>query len=613
MKRIAGLLAAITLAIVTTPAAAHAVPPTVPVAGADLVSVHLAGDVLSLRVRDGGQARRGEPGHEPGDVTLGPGGGSAGTVPERGGFGFLGRPGTPIWVLGGAGGGFPFWDTTAIAAGRAGGDTVTVRLREVHGPGRFHAYTLTSFGVPTALLGTGAGAPRDMTLPAGARTSAALWAFDAPGSYRVSLEASARHGGGQLTAEATYHVEVPTISPGPPPAVPPAALAAPPTTPPPADDLQAPKAPAVPKIAARAAATPATGRKVFADGHVDMGPQLDGNAWRIRIRDDTGSPPVWRELSDVVLHAVDKAKIKVPSGSHYAFLGPAGSDVWLLPQAQRPGIVWPGWNTQDPSVVGGTRGDVTWRLTKVDGPGQVKLFLTGSFGKPDVLFDSAKALPQQMGIPPNTHAHGNWAFTKPGVYHLGVRMTGTTKAGKSLTDTRTLNVAVGPVDPNTAFGNGSSGGGSSGGASNGGALARTGSDWVIPAVEGGVLLLVLGAGLVLATRRGYPTPSTPPASPTPATAPAPAPNSSDPAPRTVAARGPLRRQAGHQQITTAGQLSVHHGLPVPQPAVDMGGHAGPVGQVRHRGGAGAGLHAGPAAEMWEWASGSGKQPANGSL
>lgn len=500
MKRTAGLLAAIALAIATTPAAAHAEPQPLPVAGADLVSIRLDGDALSLRVRDAGQARRGEPGRDPSEVRLGDG--SAGTVPDRAEFGFLGAPGTPIWVLAGAGGGFPLWDTTAIPRGRLAGETVTLRLREVQGPGRFHAYTVSSFGVPTPLLGTTDGAPRTMTLPTGTRTGAALWAFDAPGSYRVSLDASA----GPLTTAATYQIEVPEITPVAPGKAAPAPRAQPaPATSPPADTLEAPEAPAVPKVAARAATTPASGRKVFADGHVDMGPQLTGNTWRIRIRDDTGSPPVWRELSDVVLHAVDKAKIKVPSGADYAFLGPAGSDVWLLPQAQQSGIVWPGWNTQDPSVVGGTRGNVTWRLTTVDGPGEFKLFLTGSFGKPDVLFDSAKNLPQQMSIPPNTHAHGNWAFTKSGVYRLGVQMTATTTAGKSVTDTRTLNVAVGPVDPNTAFGSGSSGGGgdNGGGSSGGGSLARTGSSWVIPAVTGGVLLLVVGTGLVLAARRRH--------------------------------------------------------------------------------------------------------------
>ncbi|MGN9907490.1 TIGR03773 family transporter-associated surface protein [Phytohabitans sp. LJ34] len=500
MKRTASLLAAITLAIATAPAAAHAEPRPLPAAGADLVSVRLDGDALSVRVRDAGQARRGEPGHDPAAVTFG--GGMAGTVPDRAEFGFLGKAGTPVWVLGGAGG-FPFWDTTAIPRGRIANETVTLRLRDVAGPGRFHAYTVSSFGVPTPLLGTSEAGPRAMTLPVGIRTGAALWAFDAPGSYRVTLDASA----GQLTTTATYRIEVPEISPASPPQPPAKAVPAPPAlrtppTSPPADTLEAPEARAAPKVAAQAAAAPASGRKVFADGHIDMGPQLSGNTWRIRIRDDTGSPPVWRELSDVVIHAVDKAKIKVPSGADYSFLGPAGSDVWLLPQAQQSGIVWPGWNTQDPSVVGGTRGNVTWRLTTVDGPGQFKLFLTGSFGKPNVLFDSAKSLPQQLSIPPNTHAHGNWAFTKPGVYRLGVQMTGTTKAGQSVTDSRTLNVAVGPVDPNTGFGGGSSGGGENGGGSNGGgSLARTGSGWVVPAVAGGALLLIVGASLVVATRR----------------------------------------------------------------------------------------------------------------
>ncbi|MFC0530958.1 TIGR03773 family transporter-associated surface protein [Phytohabitans kaempferiae] len=513
MKRTAGLLAAITLAIATYPAAAHAETPTLLVSGADLVSIRLDGEALSLRVRDAVQARQGEAGHDPGDVTFDASGGTAGVVPDRADFGFLGRPGTPVWVLGGAGGGFPVWDTTAIPRGRVTGETVMLGLHDVQGPGTFHAYTLSSFGVPRPLLGTTDGAPRSMTLPTGARTGAALWAFDTPGSYQITLDVSAQQAGGEFTTRATYQLEVPAIAPAPLPPMPPPALAVPRAAP--APDAQAPtsalavpKAAPAPQIAARAAAAPATGRKVVADGHIDMGPQLDGNTWRIRIRDDSGSPPVWRELSDVVIHAVDKAKIKVPSGADYAFLGPAGSDVWLLPQAQQSGIVWPGWNTQDPSVVNGTQGNVTWRLTKVDGPGQFKLFLTGSFGKPDVLFDSAKALPQQMSIAPNTHAHGNWAFTKPGVYHLGVQMTGTTKAGKSVTDTRTLNVAVGPVDPDTAFGNGSSGGGDSngggsdgGGSSGGGNLARTGAGWLVPATVIGLLLLVLGAGLVVATRR----------------------------------------------------------------------------------------------------------------
>jgi putative ABC transporter-associated repeat protein len=435
-------------------------------------------------------------------------------VPDRSGFGFLGAPGTPIWVLADGtasqGSGFPFWDTTAVPAGRIADGTITLRLRGVEGPGRFHAYTLSSVGVPTPLLGSTDGAPRSMTLPTGRRGGAALWAFDTPGTYRVTIEASAHVGGRELATDATYEVVVPTISPAPALPVPHAAMA-PPDAPaavratPSAAGSVDPKAGtrvdgnAAPMVAPRATTAPTNGRKVFADGHVDMGPQLDGSTWRIRIRDDTASPPVWRELSDVVIHAVDKAKIKVPAGADYAFLGTADSDVWLLPQAQQSGIVWPGWNTQDPSIVNGTTGNITWQVTSVDGPGEFKLFLTGSFGKPQVLFDSAKTLPQQTDIPPNTHAHGNWAFTEQGVYRIGVTMTGKTKAGATVTDTRTLNVAVGAVDPNTAFP--ANGGNGNGGNSNGGALPKTGTSWLVPVISTGVALVIVGAGLVLLTRR----------------------------------------------------------------------------------------------------------------
>jgi putative ABC transporter-associated repeat protein len=212
---------------------------------------------------------------------------------------------------------------------------------------------------------------------------------------------------------------------------------------------------------------------------------------------------VWRDLSDVVLKASDKAKIKVPSGAGYAFLGKAGEPVWLLPQTEQDGIVWPGWNTQHESVVKGARGNVTWRLTGVTGPGQFKLFLTGSFGTPDILFDSAKAMPQQLSIPPNTHAHGNWAFTKPGLYRLAVAMSGTTTAGKAVSDTRTLTIAVGDAtDPGPGFGGGAGTGSTAGGGAAAGdsRLARTGADVISIAGTGGALLAA-GLGLFVAARR----------------------------------------------------------------------------------------------------------------
>ncbi|MFC0111657.1 TIGR03773 family transporter-associated surface protein [Kibdelosporangium aridum] len=191
--------------------------------------------------------------------------------------------------------------------------------------------------------------------------------------------------------------------------------------------------------------------KVIADGHIDMGPRFVDGKWTVQIRDDTVSPTEWRDLSDVVVQVPDAAKTQIPSDAVYGFLGVAGSPVWLLPQVQRPGVVWPGWNTQDPEVVAKVGREVTWRLGGVRGPGTFVLFLSGNFGAPQVIFDSSKPYPQETGIEANTHVHGNWAFSAPGTYLLDIEMTGTANDGKALADRRTLRVHVGDDRPEQVF------------------------------------------------------------------------------------------------------------------------------------------------------------------
>ncbi|MFY1674572.1 TIGR03773 family transporter-associated surface protein [Plantactinospora sp. WMMB334] len=477
-----------------------AAPAGVDTAGADLVSVSVVDGDLSMRVRDAAQVARQAVGHDPGDVRLGPEGGVAVRVPDNPAFAFLGAPGRAVWSLTSGNEAPAAFDTTGVRRGVVRGDVVTMSLAAVEGPGRFTAYTVSRLGTARQLLGAGAG---EVSLPVATRTPV-VWAFDAAGDYRLTLGSSATLTTGEtVTAEATYQVSVPYLRPGP---APPPAAAAPAG---PGGPLPQTRARALPAAPVPTPSTPrsvanvapaANERKVISDGHVDMGPQLAGGDWTIRIKDDTVTPAVWRHLADVVLQVRDNAKTKVPAGAD--FLGEEGDEVWLLPQAQRSGIVWPGWNTQHESVVSGTRGDVTWTLVGVDGPGRFTLFLTGSFGNAEVLFDSAKALPQRLAIPPNAHAHGNWAFSEPGLYRLRVQMSGTTTDGRAVTDTRTLAIAVGDdTDPGPGFGGGGSGDGSGDGSGGDGRLPRTGTSWLPAAVSGGLLLVLSGVLLRFAARR----------------------------------------------------------------------------------------------------------------
>jgi len=494
MKRTTVAVAAASLAAVLTAGAPVAAAPDSPgtpqAEGADLVALSVESGKLRMAFRQG----RAEA--DPQSLRFTASGAPAGAIPDDPAFAFLGRPGAPVWSMQ-EGSPFSTFDTTAIDGDAVSGGAVTLTLVSVDGPGSFAAYTLSEWGRPTLLLDSDG--RTSARLPAGQRLGGVVWMFDTTGEYRVRLQATARAGNRTLQDEAVYAVSIPApASAATKTPIPEQAPAA----------ARKPNSEQAPAAAQQQTAAPAGGRRVISDGHVDMGPQLDGATLTIRLKDDATTPPTWRELADVTLKVTDKARIDVPSGAGYAFLGKAGDKVHLLPQSQQAGIVWPGWNTQHDSVVKGTRGNVTWRLKQVSGPGAFKLFLTGSFGAPEVIFDSDKRLPQQLSIAPNTHAHGNWAFTKAGLYKLTVEMSATTAAGRTVSDTKALTIAVGDsTDADDAAGAGGATGGSeeggqdsTDGPNSGGNLAKTGVN-VVSIAGGGALLLVAGAATVVLTRR----------------------------------------------------------------------------------------------------------------
>ncbi|WP_295850739.1 choice-of-anchor M domain-containing protein [uncultured Microbacterium sp.] len=217
------------------------------------------------------------------------------------------------------------------------------------------------------------------------------------------------------------------------------------------------------------------GERVLEAGHLDMGPKYDADGhWRFLIHDDVAkadanATSVWRYPDETVLHVRDEAKLVVPDDPAYAFLGAdAGSEVWVAPQTQNPDVVWIGWNTQDPAVMETVDRGVTLSLRAVEGPGVMTTYLqSGSFGAPQVLWDSRRTDAQPVWVDVNTHTHANWVFTAPGVYLVELTAEADLIDGSHAADTQRLRFAVGTdTAPGDAFaavwaGNGESAAGAS--------------------------------------------------------------------------------------------------------------------------------------------------------
>lgn len=188
-------------------------------------------------------------------------------------------------------------------------------------------------------------------------------------------------------------------------------------------------------------------------GHADFGPTLSGGKWKIQIRDDTGDDPVWRDPENVVFRLGNSSIVPMPDDSTYAFIGEKpGTKLYVIPQTQNQDVVWLGWNTQEGGVLNELDRGANLSLEGVSGPGKLHVYLENGNNNPQQLWDSTKGYPQNSWIEANAHTHVNWVFSKPGIYHVKLTFSGKLKNGRSVSDTRVLNFAVGDnADPNAAL------------------------------------------------------------------------------------------------------------------------------------------------------------------
>ena len=194
--------------------------------------------------------------------------------------------------------------------------------------------------------------------------------------------------------------------------------------------------------------------------HADIRLDYDDSLWSMETHSDLpfGFPnsggsqnPTIQDYDETVFFASPSSVFPLPANLdpiQYSFLGAApGSNIWLLPQSQLPGVTWPGISTDeipagvfasytpsgDPRVTANAEW-IRYELVgfRIPANSQFSMYQNDIAG-PKVFWDSIDGANDTEGlthgnnvsdtfwIRTNTHAHMNWAFTHAGRYELDVR------------------------------------------------------------------------------------------------------------------------------------------------------------------------------------------------
>ncbi|MGW8765093.1 anchored repeat ABC transporter, substrate-binding protein [Streptomyces sp. NPDC055815] len=83
-------------------------------------------------------------------------------------------------------------------------------------------------------------------------------------------------------------------------------------------------------------------------------------------------------------------------------------------------VLWLGWAVE--GEVAGDGSQVRTTATRLEGPGDLHVYLTDTLGTPQISIDSTDGFDAKdsFALPPEAHTHVNWAFSKPGTYRLTV-------------------------------------------------------------------------------------------------------------------------------------------------------------------------------------------------
>lgn len=177
-------------------------------------------------------------------------------------------------------------------------------------------------------------------------------------------------------------------------------------------------------------------------GHVDIGIAYEEDHWHLHVHVE--EPHTEFAPDQVIFLVPGHTATPIPQDPRYAFLGQAGSLVWVLPEAEdhdhdhdhdhsHQHTLFLGLAAEE--VESGVFADdqVTLTLRSVAGPGHFFLYHTDALGNPVVSMNSADGIDSSDSrvLMAGSHAHANWAFSAPGTYRIGFQASGTLAASGS--------------------------------------------------------------------------------------------------------------------------------------------------------------------------------------
>jgi len=132
--------------------------------------------------------------------------------------------------------------------------------------------------------------------------------------------------------------------------------------------------------------------------------------------------------SQVYIVGNTNSRVLIPSNPNFAFLGAAGSPVWILPQSQNVTLPYLGISAED--IPNGVFTDpMELELVSVEGPGNFFVWsVSGAGNPPNVKFLATNGVvaPQSNRATPfiGSHEHNNWGFSTNGLYRVTLRANG---------------------------------------------------------------------------------------------------------------------------------------------------------------------------------------------